>query len=260
MLLKLMKYDFKYMLRIFVPLWITFLAAGLLSRLTHDFSSSGIPEFFPGTPLDFGNVYLLVFVGINIVIVILAAQRFYAGLLKDEGYLMCTLPVKPWQLVGAKGITAAAVVVVNALLGIWFTVIVWGWESVRYSFFYEVPPNKAPGFSDFFYSNFTWMIAFLSIFAIGQLFLIYASIALERLAERRRLYRVFGAYAVLNLAFYRLYLPFILASRPYWRYLAQDGWDRDNVFLWSLSAYCAIPIAVCFVITVRVFSKKLNLE
>jgi len=257
MLLKLMKYDFKYMLRIFVPLWITFLAAGLLSRLTHDFSSSGIPRFWLGYTGTHA-LYILLFAGINIVIVILAAQRFYAGLLKDEGYLMFTLPVKPWQLVGAKGITAAAVVVVNALLGILFMVIVWGWKSVL-SFFDGFTPNNDPGFSVFFYSLLAWVTAFLSIFIIGQLFLIYASIALERLAEIRRLSRVFGAYAVLNLAFYVLFIPYTI-TKPYWLWVPSVGYNPYKVLILWLSPYLAIQIAVCFVITVRVFSKKLNLE
>jgi ABC-type transport system involved in multi-copper enzyme maturation permease subunit len=46
--------------------------------------------------------YVLLIVGIFVITLIVILQRFYKNLVKEEGYLMFTLPVKPWELITSK--------------------------------------------------------------------------------------------------------------------------------------------------------------
>lgn len=46
--------------------------------------------------------YILILSGLSMILVIYFAIRFYKNLYTDEGYLMHTLPVKPWMLIVSK--------------------------------------------------------------------------------------------------------------------------------------------------------------
>ena len=261
-----MKYDFKSMLRIFVPLWITFLVFALLSRLSPGFpinSGVGFPSLLSSI---YYFVYALLLITVNIAGVILAAQRFYAGLLKDEGYLMFTLPVKPWQLVGAKGINAAAIVVVNALLGILSLLVTRDTEMFQvlargfHNFYNEVQKIDA-GVSAF---GLTAMVAvFFLIKAIDTIFTIYAAAALGNLAPRYKIAWSFGVFIGITVVFSVLMEPYeALVSVKDGSLLKAAFSSVPGFALSYLQAifYAAIKIAACFAITERVFSKKPNLE
>ena len=92
MVFKLLKYDFKSMLRVFVPLWLALLA---VSAINH-FSVSATSSYADSLIWDMKAIAMLVFFGLiiaaGVLTAVLVIQRFYLGLLKDEGYLMFTLP------------------------------------------------------------------------------------------------------------------------------------------------------------------------
>ena len=50
--------------------------------------------------------YVVIIIGLFVVSTIISVQRFYKGLLRDEGYLMFTLPVKVWELTLSKAIVS----------------------------------------------------------------------------------------------------------------------------------------------------------
>ncbi|WP_251317571.1 hypothetical protein [Flintibacter muris] len=99
MLLKLLKYDFRAMWKQFSLIWGAALALALVNRFTlfRDTSNS-VHTNSDLLALAFIAVIVAMFViGIGFVI-----NRFSKGLLGNEGYLMHTLPVRPWQLVASK--------------------------------------------------------------------------------------------------------------------------------------------------------------
>ena len=104
MLFKLLKYDFRAMWKQFSLIWGAALALALVHRLTHTL------HFIVtlGTRIaNFTNLALaIVFVAMFVISVMFIIQRFSKGLLGGEGYLMHTLPVRPWQLVLSKLICA----------------------------------------------------------------------------------------------------------------------------------------------------------
>ncbi len=110
MLCKLLKHDFKSMLRTFIPLWVIVLIFSL-----GNYAISAEPFSGSGTIATIIVTALLIAVGT--ITVVLVIQRFYQGLLKDEGYLMFTLPVRSWQLVLSKYITALSTVILSYIVG-----------------------------------------------------------------------------------------------------------------------------------------------
>lgn len=99
MLFKLLKYDFRAMWKQFSLVWGAALALALVNRfvLFRDtdnaiLSKDGLFMF----------AFVAVIVAMFVIAVMFVINRFSKGLLGNEGYLMHTLPVRPWQLVASK--------------------------------------------------------------------------------------------------------------------------------------------------------------
>lgn len=99
MLLKLLKYDFRAMWKQFSLIWGAALALALVNRfvLFRDTDNAILNE--DGL---FMLAFVAVIVAMFVIAVIFVVNRFSKGLLGNEGYLMHTLPVRPWQLVTSK--------------------------------------------------------------------------------------------------------------------------------------------------------------
>lgn len=117
MLAKLLRYDFKAMFKIFLPLWGVLLVV------------SGINRLFTGAGLDAEQglglvnslmvlLYVLLIMAVMVVTTVIIIARFYQGLLKDEGYLMFTIPVKPWQLLASKLISAMVISIISGVVAL----------------------------------------------------------------------------------------------------------------------------------------------
>ena len=77
-----------------------------------------------------GFMYISIFIALVAATVIIVILRFYKGLLGDEGYLMHTLPVKPWQLITSKGLVAAGVVLLSIIVAMVSLAILAGLSSL----------------------------------------------------------------------------------------------------------------------------------
>ena len=113
MLGRLIKHEFRATARIMLPVMGALAALALLANL----SMRGLADNITDVPiLRVFLVLIVVFYGIAIVAaavmaVVLMVTRFYRNLLKDEGYLMFTLPVSVHELIWAKLIVSL----------VWFT-------------------------------------------------------------------------------------------------------------------------------------------
>ena len=99
MLLKLLKYDLRAMWKQFSLVWGAALALALVNRFTmfRDLDNN----LFTNSEV-FMLAFVAVIVAMFVIAVIFVVNRFSKGLLGNEGYLMHTLPVRPWQLVTSK--------------------------------------------------------------------------------------------------------------------------------------------------------------
>ena len=90
---RLLKYDFRSMFKQFGFIW----PAALLLALVNHFTLSGLDSTSAVGETTAGMamlVYVAILMAMFIITMIFVIQRFFKGLLGDEGYLMHTLPVR----------------------------------------------------------------------------------------------------------------------------------------------------------------------
>ena len=104
MLGKLMKHEFRATARIMLPVMGAMVALALLANL----SIRGLAGNLSDIPmLRILFVLIIIFFGVAVVAtavmsLVIMVSRFYRNLLKDEGYLMFTLPVSVHELIWSK--------------------------------------------------------------------------------------------------------------------------------------------------------------
>lgn len=291
MLGKLMKYDLKSMLRTFAPLWILTPVVSLLFGLTvwGSYGSEGEQTrlksrvellFGMGENVSdiVGVVMALVFFGIlvalAVVTVLFVIQRFWNGLLKDEGYLMFTLPVKPWELITAKGLCATIAVTVSVLVGFFSFFVIYCVSIAHLFSLFGVWDQMKDLLWDFLRSidvSGAWLTFFLLEFAVlmilsltKSIYSVYAAMALGQLFEAHRVAGAVAAYFGLSvvLSVIANLLSSLFGIDTASRFWLLIGVSSDDVFL-SMAAGILLTLAqivIFHVITERVLSTRLNLE
>lgn len=258
---KLCKYEFKSIVRTLGPIYLAVIAISVLNA----FLIRGALISKPGVGLKlidllqliFAIVYFGVLIAMSVLTLIVVIQRFYKGLLCDEGYLMFTLPVKPRQLIAAKGLTAFVMSVVSALtafLSIYIltvgvmsfaefieflnSVLMWS----GFGFWLDQVPNKSILVLE--------MVILLIVGGIDNLFHMYLSMALGHLSSKHRVMMSVVAYIAISILLY--FINGILS-------MILEGTSLHYTFISSI-IYNIIRIALFFFCTEHILSKRLNLE
>ena len=214
MLGKLLKYEVKATARTFLPFYIALIAMALINKLffwinsTRDFYEmmdrsnsilSNLAEIPAGLALmGFVGIIVAVFV----VTVFVMIQRFYKNLLGDEGYLMFTLPVKPWQNILSKLAVSTMWLVVSTIA----TAIAIFITAVDSNFLQHFPSEFATASRIFFEDTgmtlglvITEFIILSVVSLVVSILHVYISIALGQLFNTHKLLASFGAYFVINI-------------------------------------------------------------
>ncbi len=118
---KLCKLELRYMMRNFLPIWGIVLVLAALNGVAFSLDLDGNTAF--GLLL---TALVGVLIAMTVLCLVLVVQRFYHGLLKNEGYLMFTLPVKTGSLILSKGLAALLVMVVSGVVGVLAFALVMG--------------------------------------------------------------------------------------------------------------------------------------
>ncbi len=100
MLRKLLKYDLRANMKLYLFIWPAMLLLAGLQRLLLELPVTGFLGHFLMSLLT--GLMVLALIAMVVLCFIICVIRFYSGLLRREGYLMFTLPVKPWQLLVSK--------------------------------------------------------------------------------------------------------------------------------------------------------------
>lgn len=255
MLGKLLKYDFRAMFRVFLPLWGALLAVSFVNSFTLNSNRMGIS----------GAVLFIAYIGIIIAIMtvtlVLVVQRFYNGLLKSEGYLMFTLPVRPWQLIASKGISAMVVTVLSVLMAI-LSILIISRDALQF-----------PEFRDFWEAlrrldgDGALMLALIAVLifssVLASIMHIHAALALGHLANSHRIAWAVGAYVGISMLFTAIAGFLTRLSDRFNFNLNLDFLNEVaavNICLMILILINVLQIVVFFVTTERILSKRLNLE
>ena len=263
---KLLKYDFRSMFKQFAFIWPAALALALVNHFTiNSFvtSSTAVGETTAGIAM---LVYVAILIAMFIIALVFACQRFYKGLLGDEGYLMFTLPVKPWQLIGSKLLCAVITTflsVVVALLSVllllpWEKDVIQGiFEGIRFIFTHW-NIQATHGFIGFL--EFCLMI--MMSFAVGYL-QIYLSLGIGHLFNKHRALMTGVAFIAINAVVTSLLGRFL---GPAFDMITENinnitnAAARFHSAMWIAIASELVLCAIYFAGTEFILRNKLNLE
>ncbi len=260
MLGKLLKYDFKSLAKLLVPVYLVSLLLAIFTRiinlLAEEFSIFSVPSGF------ISMIFVVVLVAIPIATFIFTIIRFYQNLIKDEGYLMHTLPVSKNHLILSKTISSTFFILLSFVFTILFLFVgVYGiwfdqkFIDLAFSFLKQI-------------DNVFLILIFLSaiISVIFNQVMIYASIALGQKHNNKIMFSIiYGIviYNVVQIISVILLLPVMLLDPNYQSYIQNNpitNFGLVNGYLAFALILSLIFTIICYFICVRVLNKKLNLE
>lgn len=199
MLGKLIKYDLKYGVRIFVVLHVLLLLACSFGRFFYmDKINFNAPVNTILSPLFiFCSVFFLLFMAVCFGISALVAVRFYKNLFTDEGYLTWTLPATATQQLWAKIISGVIWEAGNLLLcSLAFLILVSG-DNVTTA--YAAVASEYTQYLGMPISQFGFYCLVFGLFGtIGSVIMIYLCIAVGHLFPAHRILCAIVVYFILS--------------------------------------------------------------
>ena len=272
---RLIKCELRSSIKLMGVIWAALIVTSFLFSISSNFMgnimrsssiASTLINLFQGIT---GMLYIAVFIATAAASVVIIIMRFYKGLLSDEGYLMHTLPVKPWQLITAKGVSALIIVCASVIVSILSIMILAGTGSfgaivefcdlIREMFREE--PKVILVAAEFL------VLAILSL--LKSIYQIYASLSIGQLAGKHRILLSLGAYVGINivitvLAVLIMMLLDVTGALNGWSSLSlntvNDMLNAGQAVLGFFAAVTVIQLAAFHVITERILSLRLNLQ
>lgn len=268
---RLIKYEFKSGIKILAAIWAALIMSAVLISIMNsltvnvfadkDHSLFGtIMEIVPA--MFYGALFLsLVFATIGIVIL-----RFYKGILGDEGYLMNTLPVKPWQLIMSKGAVALIFTMIGIIIAAVSILIIGGMGDYSHMIsdlkllFAEVA--KKPEWILFTVE--ALIIVALSV--LKSIYQVYAALSIGQLTDKHRILCSVGAYIGISIVL--TILAVLLANvgdavgiiKWFGKMLQNSSQIAKGQLLFiGLFILTGVQIAAFHIISERIISLKLNL-
>lgn len=268
MLGKLLKYDFRSMGKQFAFIWPAALVLAFLNRFTLGSidNNDTIQELFSGIAM---LVYVSILIALFVIALIFIIQRFYKGLLGDEGYLMHTLPVRPWQLIASKAICALVASVVSVIVAVLsILVLVPGALTGMFDFW----PQFFAAIGREGFNGFLLLVELLLLLLVSSLtgfFQLYLAMAIGHLFGKNRIALSVVAYIAIQTVLNTV-ITVPLAVVGEWageqiNYFLADtfennAWAVIHGGLWLLILGTAVIGAAFFFGTEYILRKKLNLE
>ncbi len=284
MLGKLMKYDLRSGIRTFALIWIGLAALAAINGLTLRIAFDGdIQSKLANFIITVLPMVLLValYVAMGIFMLVFIINRFYKGLLGNEGYLMFTLPVTSTAHIASKALTSMIFSVASAIVALLSGVLLMAvltppnFSDVAQAFqeagrYLRVNPLPA---------GTGWLIAefavYMLIAAAVTILQIYTAISIGHLAKKNRGWFALLAYVGISIAFSIIMngcMSLLLQSDAFpnvllnWEFCLDDtGWHVQGVGMMAsaLGIYIGLDLLVgtgFFFATRAILSKRLNLE
>ena len=265
MLRKLLKHEFRATGRIMGPLYLVLLVTALCANFSTRVMDNADNRLLNVLGTLVVMAFVVAIIGVCFMSFALMLQRFYRNLLRDEGYIMFTLPASVHQQIWSKLIVsavwfiaagiavAAASFILVAQQGFWQEVL-WGFRQIFQGLTAYYAFNGTAFLLELlglvFVSCCVLCLAFYAAMAIGHSF-----------ANHKVLYSVLS---FLGLQFVmQLLSGGLLVGTNYNRVFvlpSQDAVLAMHSAMLTLIASTAVFGAIYYVITVLFLKKRLNLE
>lgn len=259
MLKKLMKYEFKATGRLMLPLYGALIGLALINKIFIGFNMEQTNmDFAGGVPSILALIaYIGTMAAVFICALFITIQRFYKNLFGDEGYLMNTLPVRPYQNIIAKLLVSMAWFILSGIVAMISIVIMAFYPEMIKDVLRclkEVPAAFGEvgidilGIVEFAILGLIWLAHEIMTF--------YASISIGQMCKSNKILGSFGAFLVIN--FVEQVILFI-GCLVVFNVGNFENVSSNNTFLGGIIAGVGL-FALLFFVTNHVLSNKLNLE
>ena len=258
MLAKLLKYEFKSVGRLFLPLYglsVLLAIANHFTAYSPDFEYE-IPEFV------LMATFIIVLMGLAIVTFIQCVLRFKRNLLGDEGYLMMTLPVSRFDLVFSKLIAAVVWTVIGGCVGLMSLFILMPTNDIKIMGELFIDIFRYGGMNGVMFVIYMIIIGILGVAAVYTP--IYTALSLGHISNKNKMLASFGWYFVNSIAVNILSSGLVLTIEKVqlWDMLRIDisGTMVSHMIFIGIITILLIYNAAHLLITNYVLKNKLNLE
>ena len=262
MTIKLLKYELRSSAVLMGIVWAATILTSIMTTLFTGSmlnSDSALVQLLGGLPVFlFAVACVAMAVGMVFIIVI----RFYQSLLGDEGYLMHTLPVKEWQHITAKGLSAT-IYTLGCAVVLFIAVAIFSKGAIIVEVA-KVFPTLAKHPVYILYAIEAFIVGIFGI--LKSVYSVYASMAVGQLADKHRILLSVAAYIGLGFVISVGATVFILLGVnltdkvAFFNPLTQMINFGSIQFL-IISAFLIelAQVALFHVITERILTKSLNL-
>ena len=268
MLGKLLKYEVKATGRLFLPLYLAILLFAFVNRLINPFERVGNSFTSTVEGFSFLNmirmmgafVYFALIVAVIAMTFIIMIQRFYKNLLGDEGYLMFTLPVKPWQHIISKLLVSLLWIVLSFIIIVCSVFILINVDNL-FGELGRIISSARTFFGDTVLSLMPVSALILSSYTIIT---IYNALSIGHMFTKHKILASFGAYVVIYITSQivftilallfanRLLVPFAESPMPMPSQIA--------AVIAALTTVYALLAVGNFIVANIILNTKLNLE
>lgn len=272
MLTKLIKYEFNAVSRVLVVINLITLGISLIGCLTF---VSPLWEFESDYTFFLAMmsvmIYYMAIIAISLSSVIYMAIRFYRNLYTDEGYLMHTLPVRPYQLILSKAITAFVwtlitmfMIVFSVCTLIFSAFLKFGWEDLPQiqEILRELPEMCHDIYGMTVSGTCVYLMFVLLIGSLCSIFMCYAAVSIGQLFKTHKVLGAvgcyFGFYFIMQICSSLAMMPFYIFSSSSYYYNYMGDYMQTSLLITLLLN--SVFTVVFYVITEQIMRKKLNLE
>lgn len=268
MLGKLLKYETRATARLFLPIYVAILLFALINRLINPFEKVGNTmvttvegfSFLNMMRMISGFVYFALIVAVIAMTLVIIIQRFYKNLLGDEGYLMFTLPVKPWQHIISKLLISMLWNILSFIVIICSVLILINVDNLFGELGRIIDSARA-----FFGDTILLLIPFSALILSAYFIItVYNALSIGHLFTKHKILASFGAYVGIYITSQVVFTIFALISaNKLLEPLAKSTVPLPSnivTLIISLTTLYAILGAVNFIVANVILNRKLNLE
>lgn len=270
MLRNLVKYETKATGRILIPLYAALLVFAIINKLFMNNNSFSVDSSTLVGISAMISIFAYVATMVTVFVVTFYAiiQRFYKNLLGDEGYLMNTLPVAPWQNISSKLIVAVLWCIVSSIVAILSVIILaFNYSTFNPNFFKELIDVLNYAYTQYginiYLVGFEFIIAALLEMCVGIL-MIYSSISIGHSFTKRKILGSLSVFLVFNIIMDTIISIFAINfSNYYHKFII--SWNISSIAQFHIISFSILLISllffICyFAITTYTIKNKLNLE
>lgn len=271
---KLIKYEFRSIVKMMGIIWVALPAMSIIMALFGVLSiGDGENRSFMMEALDVisGFLYFAIFVALIVVTILIIITRFYRGLLRDEGYLMHTLPVKTWQLITAKGVVAVLVELISIVVAV-LSILILGLSVGSLESFGEFLKEMCKAFAEqpaFIGITLEVILLVIAVCAASN-YRVYAAMSIGQLAAKHRIALSVAAYLGIGVVLMLLMsilgaimdmdlFDGVFEAISDWMYGMEPTGMASTVLI-AVIVSQVVLVAVYHIICEQILRRRLNLE